>query len=260
MPEPFIRFENVRVAYGTETIFDDLNFEVNDGEFLCLLGPSGCGKSTTLRLISGLLRPQAGEIRIDGRTPELAYEQFAFVFQSPRLVAWRNALRNVTLASELRFGSGNSRQNETKAAALLDLVGLGRDTNKRAVELSGGERQRVAIARALQVDPRAILMDEPFSALDVKTREAMRREIIALWQQQRKTIVFVTHDVEEAMFLADRIIVFSRKPTTVLDTVKVDSPRLRNLESDQQLQSIRRHLYQLLRQDDIEENSDDESI
>ena len=252
MIDPYITFENVRVAYGNETVFDDLNFSVQPGEFLCLLGPSGCGKSTTLRLMSGLLSPHSGTIRVGGREPKAASEDFAFVFQSPRLVSWRNALRNVTLASELRRGSGARKASESRAAALLGLVGLTAEKYKRAGDLSGGERQRVAIARALQVDPVTILMDEPFSALDVRTREVMRREIIALWEQQKKTIVFVTHDIDEALFLADRIIVFSRKPTQILDTVEVNVPRLRDMEQDTKIQQIRKRLYRLLRSEGLE--------
>ena len=136
------------------------------------------------------------------------------------------------------------------------MVGLSRDSHKRAADLSGGERQRVAIARALHVNPRTILMDEPFSALDVRTRETMRREILAIWQRQQKTIVFVTHDIEEALFLADRIIVFSRKPTRVLDEVKIDIPRFRDMEKDQHVQAIRKRLYQMLREQGLEETSD----
>jgi NitT/TauT family transport system ATP-binding protein len=257
MSDRYITFEGVRVAYGRETIFHDLSFSVDEGEFLCLLGPSGCGKSTTLRLMSGLLPPSGGRIRVGGRNPDEAYEDFAFVFQSPRLVSWRNALRNVTLASELRTGSAARKENERRAARLLDLVGLSRDSHKRAADLSGGERQRVAIARALHVNPRTILMDEPFSALDVRTRETMRREILAIWEQQKKTIVFVTHDIEEALFLADRIIVFSRKPTRVLDDVKIDTPRLRDLENDRSVQATKKRLYHMLREQGLEEESNE---
>lgn len=248
MPDTYITFDSVGVAYGSEVIFENLSFSVEAGEFLCLLGPSGCGKSTTLRLMSGLLEPHAGEIRVGGRAPQSAYEDFAFVFQSPRLVSWRDAVQNVLLASELRFGGGDRRAREKKAIELLSLVGLSRDTHKRAGDLSGGERQRVAIARALHVDPRTILMDEPFSALDVRTRESMRREIITIWQQQKKTVVFVTHDIEEALFLADRIIVFSKKPTRVLETVTIDAPRFRDIEQNPEIQLVRRQLFHMLRE------------
>lgn len=251
--DPYIVFDNVLIAYGDETVFDKLSFTVRSGEFLCLLGPSGCGKSTTLRLMSGLLEPHAGSIRVGGREPSAAAEDFSFVFQSPRLVSWRNALRNVTLASELRNGSGSRRGNEERATALLEMVGLANEKFKRAGDLSGGERQRVAIARALQVDPVTILMDEPFSALDVRTRDVMRREIISLWEKQKKTVIFVTHDIDEALFLADRIIVFSRKPTTILDTLEVTIPRMRDIEGSPEVQTLRRRLFQLLRNQGLDE-------
>ena len=249
MADPYISFDKVGVAYGSETIFQGLSFAINSGEFLCLLGPSGCGKSTTLRLMSGLLEPHAGRISVGGRSPSEAYEDFAFVFQSPRLVGWRNALQNVTLASELRNGRVRRRESEARAEELLALVGLSRDSRKRAGDLSGGERQRVAIARALHVNPRTVLMDEPFSALDVRTRETMRREIISIWELEKKTVVFVTHDVDEALFLADRIIVFSPKPTTVLATLTIAIPRLRDMDHDPEIQAIRKQLLQMLREE-----------
>jgi NitT/TauT family transport system ATP-binding protein len=199
--------------------------------------------------MSGLLEPHAGRIRVGGRNPREAYEDFAFVFQSPRLVGWRNALQNVTLASELRNGRGRRRESEARAEELLALVGLSRDSRKRAGDLSGGERQRVAIARALHVNPRTVLMDEPFSALDVRTRETMRREIISIWELEKKTVVFVTHDVDEALFLADRIIVFSPKPTTVLATLTITVPRMRDMDRDPEIQAIRKQLLQMLREE-----------
>lgn len=249
MPEPYIAFENVVVSHGENVILNGLSFSIDAGEFVCILGPSGCGKSTTLRLMSGLLQPQSGTIRIAGRSPESAHADFAFVFQSPRLVAWRNAIRNVTLSTELRNGSANRLMNEKKALELLTLVGLAQDGHKRASELSGGEKQRVAIARALHVDPRTLLMDEPFSALDVRTRESMRREIVSLWEQQRKTVIFVTHDIDEAIFLADRIIVLSHKPTVVEETIRVGASRPRDMDHDLEVQALRKRLYQIMRDD-----------
>ncbi len=251
--DPYIVFDNVRISYGDETVFDKLSFTVRSQEFLCLLGPSGCGKSTTLRLMSGLLQAHAGSIVVGGRAPSAAAEDFSFVFQSPRLVSWRDALRNVTLASELRNGSGSRKANEERATALLEMVGLAKERSRRATDLSGGERQRVAIARALQVDPITILMDEPFSALDVRTRDAMRREIIGIWEKQKKTVVFVTHDVDEALFLADRIIVFSKKPTRIIDTLEITAPRMRDVENDPEIQGLRRSLLQLLRSEGLDE-------
>jgi NitT/TauT family transport system ATP-binding protein len=165
------------------------------------------------------------------------------VFQSPRLVPWRTALDNVLLGSQLRFGAGDRERRRSRAIELLNLVGLAEDTNKYPSMLSGGERQRVAIARALAVDPQIVLMDEPFSALDLNMRSRMRAEMERIWQQTGKTVVFVTHDIDEALQLADRTIVLSNKPTRVLETIELKAARPRALGE----QNIVRHREKLIR-------------
>jgi NitT/TauT family transport system ATP-binding protein len=241
-----IALRNVNLAFGAEVVYDDLTFSIRDGEFLCILGPSGCGKSTLLRIVADLLNVDSGEVDVDGRPAQDAWEEMAFVFQSPRLLGWRNARDNVVLAQQLRFGRRfNKAAMREKAMGLLDLVGLGRDTHKMPSMLSGGERQRVSIARALAVDPRIILMDEPFSALDLNTRRRMRSEIQDIWAKTRKTIVFVTHEIDEAAELADRIVVLSRKPTVVREVVTVSTPRPRDARSPE-MQELRQHLVELL--------------
>lgn len=224
-----ISLDDVSIAFGPEVIYDRLSFSVIDGEFLCILGPSGCGKSTLLRVVGDLLGVDTGSVTVAGAPAAESWQEIAYVFQSPRLLPWRNAEENVILGQQLRFGRSRGQgEMREKAKALLDLVGLGRDTHKSPAMLSGGERQRVAIARALAVDPRIVLMDEPFSALDVHTRRRMRTEIIEIWQKTGKTIVFVTHEIEEALELADRIVVLSAKPTRMLETVEIKVPRPRN--------------------------------
>ncbi|MGE0311804.1 MAG: ABC transporter ATP-binding protein [Lautropia sp.] len=227
--EPIIRLRDARVAFAGEIVYDRLSFEVGRGEFVCILGPSGCGKSTSLRVIGGLLPLAAGEAIVAGTSPRDAWSRIAFVFQSPRLVGWRTALDNVLLASELRFGGGDKARRRARALELLELVGLSKDVAKYPAMLSGGERQRVAIARALSVDPDIVLMDEPFSALDPSTRLRMRDEIEMIWKQTGKTIVFVTHDIDESLQLADRVLLWSRKPATVLAEVELGSERPRRL-------------------------------
>jgi NitT/TauT family transport system ATP-binding protein len=226
---PIIRFDNVGVAFGSEQIYDKLSFDVRRGEFVCILGPSGCGKSTSLRMIGGLLDVDAGGVTVDGRAPRDAWPEIAFVFQSPRLVPWRTALDNVLLGSELRFGAGDKERRRARASELLSLVGLAGDVHKYPSMLSGGERQRVAIARALAVDPKIVLMDEPFSALDPNMRSRMRVEMERIWMETGKTVVFVTHDIDEALQLADRTVVLSNKPTRVLEIIdlKTSRPRAR---------------------------------
>jgi NitT/TauT family transport system ATP-binding protein len=244
---PHIELRDVAVQFGADRIFSGLSFAIAQGEFACLLGPSGCGKSTMIRIMGGLIEPSHGFIRVGGRSPQLARGTLAYVFQSPRLVPWRNACDNVGLAIELRTPSVGKSERRERAINLLQMVGLGRDVNKFPAMLSGGERQRVAIARALAVDPSIILMDEPFSALDPDTRRRMRADLIQLWQETRKTIVFVTHDLDEALELADRIVLFSGKPTRILDVVDVGEPRPRTVSGSLSLRSAREHLLQLFK-------------
>ena len=244
--DPIITFDNVGVAFGEEQIYDRLSFDVRRGEFVCILGPSGCGKSTSLRIIGGLLDVNDGRVMVDGRLPRDAWPEIAFVFQSPRLVPWRTALDNVLLGSELRFGSGDKESRKAQAAELLSLVGLSGDARKYPSMLSGGERQRVAIARALAVDPKIVLMDEPFSALDPNMRGRMRTEMERIWLETGKTVVFVTHDIDEALQLADRTVVLSNKPTRVLEIIELRTPRPR-APGDRDLDTHRQKLVRLFR-------------
>jgi NitT/TauT family transport system ATP-binding protein len=246
--EPIIAFRDVEIALGGDRIYDRLSFDVRRGEFVCILGPSGCGKSTSLRIIGGLLGLSGGTVTVDGRLPQAAWSEIAFVFQSPRLVPWRNALDNVLLGAELRFGRAEGRRRRDHARELLALVGLAGDAWKYPAMLSGGERQRVAIARALAVDPEIVLMDEPFSALDPTTRKRMRDEVERIWQRTGKTIVFVTHDIDEALRLADRVVLLSKKPTRVLEIIEIGTDRPRAAD-DTPLAAPRRrlmHLFQSL--------------
>jgi NitT/TauT family transport system ATP-binding protein len=243
---PIIAFEDVSVRFLDEEIYERLSFDVRQGEFVCILGPSGCGKSTSLRMIGGLLQATGGRVVVDGRAPEAAWPDIAFVFQSPRLVPWRTALDNVLLGSDLRFGGGQRDERRRHAAELLRLVGLAGDAGKYPSMLSGGERQRVSIARALSVDPKIILMDEPFSALDPNMRSRMRTEIERIWLETGKTIVFVTHDIDEALQLADRTVVLSNKPTRVLEIIELQTPRPRSL-GDRGLDEHRQKLVKLFR-------------
>ena len=244
--EPIITIENLGLTFGPEQIYDRLSFDVRSGEFICILGPSGCGKSTLLRIIGGLLDPSIGRVTVDGRAPRDAWAEIAFVFQSPRLAPWRSALDNVLLGSELRFGSRDKERRRAQAIDLLRLVGLAADTGKYPSMLSGGERQRVAIARALSVEPKIVLMDEPFSALDPNMRLRMRVEMERIWLETGKTVVFVTHDIDEALQLADRTVVLSNKPTRVLEIIALQKARPRAL-ADRDLDTRREKLVNLFR-------------
>lgn len=243
-----LEFQDVTVRFGAETIYDKLTFSVRAGEFLCILGPSGCGKSTSLRLMGDLLQANSGNVSIDGVTPAEGWGKLAYIFQSPRLVPWRSALGNVMLAMELRFDKADKAQMEATARRLLDMVGLSKDMEKYPSMLSGGERQRVAIARALSVEPSIILMDEPFSALDLNTRHRMRSEIVRIWQETGKTTIFVTHDIEEALVLGDRILLLSNKPTRTLEILEINEPRPRRIADSTALTAHKDHLVSLFRQ------------
>jgi len=244
---PAIRIDRLGVQFGAQSLYRDLSLSVERKEFLCIVGPSGCGKSTLLRLIGGLIERDSGEISVDGQAPATAWQSLSYVFQSPRLAPWRSAVENVMLAAELRFEHPDRTALRKKALELLALVGLSHDSEKFPSMLSGGERQRVAIARALIVEPDIILMDEPFSALDINTRGRLRNEIISIWSNTGKTIVFVTHDVEEAVSLADRIIVLTGKPSRVCETIAVAQTRPRDVRSNSELASIRQQLEDLMR-------------
>ncbi|MFI8793717.1 ABC transporter ATP-binding protein [Streptomyces sp. NPDC055105] len=236
---PAAEFAGVRTAFAGETVLDDINFRVEEGEFVCLLGPSGCGKSTTLRLLGGLLRPDSGRIRVAGLSPEEAWSELAYVFQQPRLLPWRNVLSNVMLGMELRGSTADRATRRQQAMKQLELAGLGSDLRKYPGALSGGERQRVSIARALALDPRIILMDEPLSALDVSTRKRLRGEIHALWARTGKTVLFVTHDMDDALALADRVLIFSGKPTRIVSEMTLPAQRPRDLDHDPALHKLR---------------------
>jgi NitT/TauT family transport system ATP-binding protein len=207
----------------------DVNLTVPDGEFLAILGPSGCGKSTLLLLVAGLLKPSLGAIRIGNTTITKPFTNLGIVFQDASLLEWRTALRNILLQAEVRkMDKTVARQ---RALALMRSAGLEGFEDSYPAELSGGMRQRVAICRALLHDPPLLLMDEPFGALDALTREQMVLDLQALWLRDQKTVLFVTHDISEAVFLADRVVVFSARPGRILDVVEVEIPRPRRSET-----------------------------
>jgi NitT/TauT family transport system ATP-binding protein len=228
-----IEVRDLEVSYGSGTVIDGLDLQVETGEFLCLLGPSGCGKSTLLRNIGGLATHARGAITVNGRGEEEGWEHLAYVFQAPRLVPWRSALANVVLGLELRGGITSRAERRKAAEEAMRVVGVEHLADRPAHLLSGGEQQRVAIARALAVQPDVLLMDEPLSALDVTTRRQLRAELVSLWRRTALTIVFVTHDVDEAIAIGSRIVVFSPKPTRILSDSQVDLPDERNPLSDE---------------------------
>lgn len=208
-------------------MLSDIELDVRRGEFLSLLGPSGCGKTTLLKTIADLEDPDRGEIRVEGMTPSAARKKhkYSMVFQSPALLDWRNVLANIELPLELR-GIGRKERREI-AMAQLRLVDLQGYEYYYPSELSGGMKQRVGIARALASDPDILLMDEPFSALDQFTKDRLHDDLLRIWEDTGKTILFVTHDISEAVFLSDRICIFSANPARLVKTEEVHLPRPR---------------------------------
>jgi NitT/TauT family transport system ATP-binding protein len=214
---------STRSGTSTEAV-RDLNLSVEDHTFLALLGPSGCGKTTVLRLIDGLLEPDSGCVLVSGRRPR-AGPQIGFVFQSFRLIPWSTVAANVEFV--LQDGPLSREDRRERVARYLELVGLTRFGASYPVELSGGMKQRVALARALASEPEILLMDEPFASIDAQTRELMQIELMRLWDLRRSVVIFVTHSVDEALLLADKISVMGPRPGRILETLDVRLPRPR---------------------------------
>jgi NitT/TauT family transport system ATP-binding protein len=214
-------------------VLQQIDFKVKDGEFVCIVGPSGCGKTTLLNIIGGFLAPTKGEVLVESEPVNGPDPRRIFIFQEGGVFPWLNVRDNIA------FGLGRRRrqQRETLIEHYVEMVGLTGFERAYPRELSGGMRQRVEIARALAANPEIIYMDEPFGALDYITRFKMRADLIRIWQEERKTILFVTHDIEEAVQLADRILVMTRRPATIRADVKVDLPRPRDLHAPGYIQA-----------------------
>ncbi len=229
---PIIRIDHVDKIFTTvaqEKIqaLSDISLSIADGEFVTIVGPSGCGKSTLLKILAGLQRATSGVVELDGTPVSAPRRDIGIVFQNPVLFPWRTILENVLLPAEVQgrpMAAARARARE-----LLAMVGLADFEKKYPMELSGGMQQRAAITRALVNDPRILLMDEPFGALDAMTREQMNLELQRIWGESRKTVVLITHSIPEAVFLADRVIVLSARPGRIARIIKVDIPRPRSM-------------------------------
>jgi NitT/TauT family transport system ATP-binding protein len=229
---PILSAKHLSISFPNDNgglpVVDRLSFEVAPGEFVCILGPSGCGKTTILRLLAGLLTPTGGEVVFNGRPVHTPPEGVGLVFQDSNLMPWRTVLDNIRLPLEIRPGKADGADD---LQTLVDLVGLTGFEESLPGELSGGMAQRVAIARALVQDPDVLLLDEPFGALDALTRERMRSELLRIWMVRRKTVVMVTHSINEAVFLADRVLVLSPRPARLRLALPVgfDRPRAQEI-------------------------------
>jgi NitT/TauT family transport system ATP-binding protein len=249
--EPFIHLAGVSKTYRTgrkeHLAISDASFDVMPGELVALVGPSGCGKSTLLKLLAGLHTHDSGELRIGSRShPFDPARDVGMVFQAPLLLKWRRILDNVLLPAEL-LGLPMA-QARNRGRELMAMVGLKGYEDKYPYELSGGMQQRAAIARALVHDPKLVLMDEPFGALDALTREKMNLELLRIWKESGKTIVFVTHGISEAVFLGTRVVIFSAGPARMADNFEVElaSPRTLDMKTHEAFGVYTRRIYRLL--------------
>lgn len=224
---------------------DDISFETTEGEFLCILGPSGCGKTTLLKIIAGLMEPTSGEVFYCGKSSE--GPQNSMVFQEHGVFPWMNVIDNVAFGLEMRGVPHNERYN--RSLAFLKRVGLAGYAKRNPHELSVGMRQRIAIARAFVNDPDILLMDEPFGSLDAQTRLILQAELLKIWSDHKKTVIFVTHDIDEAILLGDRVLVMTSTPGKIREvmTVGISRPRDLQIESTQEFVDIRMKIWNSIR-------------
>jgi NitT/TauT family transport system ATP-binding protein len=236
-------------SFGDLDVLRRIDVSVERGEFICLVGPSGCGKTTFLRIVAGLEPATSGEVLLDGRVVREPGGDRGFVFQSDNLLPWRTVFANAIIGREIAGQVGPAERRRTMD--LLKLVGLEGFEGYHPRQLSGGMRQRVNLARALAIDPQVLLMDEPFSSLDAQTREIMQTELMRIWDEGRKTVLFVTHQIDEAVFLADRVLVFARRPGRIRENVAIELPRPRPLAIKRTPQFVRYvdHIWRLIEDD-----------
>ncbi len=249
---PSIKFEHLCIDFPgrgrrpAQRAVDDLHLEVADREFVCLLGPSGCGKSTALNTVAGFLKPTEGSMLVDDRPVSGPGPDRGVVFQDANIFPWLTVEKNIAFGPSLHGIRG--QEISGRVSELIERVGLRGFEKHLPLELSGGMRQRVGLARTLINDPSVLLMDEPFGALDAQTRIIMQELLLELWERDRKTVLFVTHDIDEALLLGDRVVVMSSRPGRVKEVLSVDLPRPRSYEitSDPVFAQMRRHLLQEL--------------
>lgn len=246
-----ITVEQVSKTYLTDgrrvVALEDVSLEMKDGEFVCVVGHSGCGKTTLLNILAGFLEPTNGQILVDGISREKANTSIGVVFQEYALFPWRTALQNVAFGLEMN-GSSKAASRE-RAARFLELVHLADFANAYPHQLSGGMRQRVAVARALAYEPGLLLMDEPFGALDAQTRERLQTFTQDIWLETGKTVFYVTHNISEAVYLGQRVVVMRQRPGRIHEIVDIDLPRPRDPLSDDFI-DIQRHITKAIREED----------
>ncbi|MCA1490410.1 ABC transporter ATP-binding protein [Ensifer sp. NBAIM29] len=247
--KPMVSIDSVTMSFGAYVAVKDVNLSVSDGEFLAIVGPTGCGKSTILNAIAGLLKPASGTVAIDGQPVRGVQNDIGYLFQQDALLPWKTALENVELGPMFK-GTGAAERRE-QSMKWLAKVGLKGFEHRYPHQLSGGQRKRVQMAQALITGPKVILMDEPFSALDIHTRHLMQNELLRLWQEERRAVVMITHDLEEAIALGDRVVVLAAGPRSrVIDSFPVDLERPRDvaeIKLDPRFMDLYRNIWSSLR-------------
>jgi NitT/TauT family transport system ATP-binding protein len=256
---PKLQIFHLGKSFGELQALHDINLVVERGEFIAVVGPSGCGKTTFLRIVAGLEPASSGKVELDGRAVTGPGGDRGFVFQTDNLLPWRTVFANAIIGREVAGKVGPAERRRT--LELLKLVGLEGFENYHPRQLSGGMRQRVNLARALAIDPQVLLMDEPFSSLDAQTREIMQTELMRIWEAGRKTVLFVTHQIDEAVFLADRVLVFARRPGRLRESVAIELPRPRPLAIKRTAEFVRYvdHIWRLI-EDDVRASVIEEKV
>ncbi len=248
-PKAMVSIDAVTMSFGNFVAVENVNLTVADGEFLAIVGPTGCGKSTILNAIAGLLKPSHGKVSIDGKAVTGVHNDIGYLFQQDALLPWKTALENVELGP--MFKGVNASERRKSALNWLAKVGLKGFEHRYPHQLSGGQRKRVQMAQALITGPKVILMDEPFSALDIHTRHLMQNELLRLWQEERRAVVMITHDLEEAIALGDRVVVLAAGPRSrVIDSFPVDLDRPRDvaeIKLDSRFMDLYRNIWASLR-------------
>ncbi|MBD9508889.1 ABC transporter ATP-binding protein [Ensifer sp. ENS10] len=247
--KPMVSIDSVTMSFGAYVAVQDVNLSVSDGEFLAIVGPTGCGKSTILNAIAGLLKPASGTVSIDGQPVRGVQNDIGYLFQQDALLPWKTAIENVELGPMFKgIGAAERREQSMRWLAKVGLKGF---EHRYPHQLSGGQRKRVQMAQALITGPKVILMDEPFSALDIHTRHLMQNELLRLWQEERRAVVMITHDLEEAIALGDRVVVLAAGPRSrVIDSFPVDLERPRDvaeIKLDPRFMDLYRNIWSSLR-------------
>ena len=256
---PKLQISHLGKSFGELQALHDINLAIERGDFIAVVGPSGCGKTTFLRIVAGLEPASFGEVELDGRAVTGPGGDRGFVFQTDSFLPWRTVFANGIIGREVAGRVGPAERRRT--LELLKLVGLEGFENYHPRQLSGGMRQRVNLARALAIDPQVLLMDEPFSSLDAQTREIMQTELMRIWEAGRKTVLFVTHQIDEAVFLADRVLVFARRPGRLRVSVAIELPRPRTLAIKRTAEFVRYvdHIWRLI-EDDVRASVIEEKV